>query len=92
MVGDTAKAMTKAMTKAARAIQADARALGLSDAGSEVVLLNDRVQELLRDRSLLLMACIKAWDELSKASPEHPMLPMLDELTGEMTDKLIAGK
>lgn len=91
MFEDTAKAM-KATVEVARAIQADARALGLSDAGSEVVLLNDRVQQLLKDRSLLLVACIKAWDELGKLRPEHPMLKSLDELTGQMTDKVIAGK
>ena len=56
----------------------DERSMALSDAGSEVILLHDRVQELLKDRSLLLVACIKAWDELSKAAPGHPMLPMYD--------------
>ena len=70
----------------------DERSMALSDAGSEVILLQDRVQELLKDRSLLLVACIKAWDQIGELSPGHPMLPMLDKLTGEMTDKVITGK
>ena len=70
----------------------DERSMVLSDARSEVALLNDMVQELRRDRGLLLVACIKACDEIGRLSPGHPMLPMLDELTGKITDKLIAGK
>ena len=44
---------------------------------------------LLRDWNRLLVMCLRAWGELEKVAPDHPILVELDVLTGEMMDKVV---